>query len=124
MYGCETCNRQFGSHAAAFQHMNAVSHWGQRYECQSCYDDFYSQKECDEHMDDYGHWLPAYECEGCDDRFHTAQAVRQHMARINHFRQYYCDDCDRGFQNDNNLQQVSQSVSVSSSQSAATDFLS
>lgn len=103
---CESCNRQFVSWNAAYQHMNALGHWAKRYECQSCYDDFSSQEKCNDHMDDFDHWLPTYECEGCNDRFTNAQAVRQHMARFNHFRQYYCSDCDKGFQNDNNLQQV------------------
>lgn len=109
MYECETCTRQFGSDGARAQHMNALSHWAERWECEVCEEEFSDEDEYDEHLDDYGHHTPQHECEACDCKFHTPQLARVHMDDYGHWRTYWCAICQRGFQNDNNLQIVRRS---------------
>lgn len=103
MYGCATCTREFGSVHAAAQHMNAVNHCA---ECETCDEQFYNQRACNQHMNDCDHWAPRYDCEACNLQFGSFNAARRHMDNNNHWRQHYCRECQRGFQNENNLQQV------------------
>jgi hypothetical protein len=56
---CKTCDREFGSQQAAIQHMDALNHWGPRYECDTCDREFFTQRSADQHMDDKGHWEPS-----------------------------------------------------------------
>ncbi|KAI8938682.1 hypothetical protein NX059_004549 [Plenodomus lindquistii] len=129
---CETCDREFGSQQAAIQHMNALDHWGPRYECDTCDREFYTQQranqhmndtdhwkaqfECDtcnrvfftqrsadQHMDDTEHWEPPIECDTCDRRFNTQRSADQHMDAVDHHKKYYCDSCSRSFQSENDL---------------------
>ncbi|GIZ37973.1 hypothetical protein CKM354_000140000 [Cercospora kikuchii] len=102
MYGCATCTREFGSVHAAAQHMNAVNHCA---ECETCDEQFYNQRACNQHMNDCDHWAPRYDCEACNLQFDSSSAARRHMDNNNHWRQHYCRECQRGFQNENNLQQ-------------------
>ncbi|SMR53152.1 unnamed protein product [Zymoseptoria tritici ST99CH_1E4] len=103
MYECDTCNRYFGSQAAANQHMNALNHWTPTYECETCSNEYYDEEDCWEHMDDEQHWGPRIECEACNAMFHSHQDARRHMDSLNHWRTHWCRSCQRGFQNLNNL---------------------
>lgn len=107
MYECETCDRQFGSDGARAQHMNALDHWAESWECEECGEEFDDEDEYEEHLDDYDHWPPQHECEACEEKFYTSQQARLHMDGYGHWRNHWCAVCERGFQNDNNLQIVS-----------------
>jgi hypothetical protein len=106
---CETCGREFGSQQAADQHMNALDHWGPRYECDTCDREFFTQRSADQHMDDTGHQEPQFKCETCDRRFHTQMSANQHMDALNHHKRHYCHDCRKTFQSENALRMVSSS---------------
>jgi hypothetical protein len=103
---CETCDREFGSQQAAIQHMDALNHWGPRYECDTCDRDFFTQRSADQHMDDKGHWEPQFECESCNKKFHTQLSADQHMDARNHHKRHHCHDCSKSFQNENALRMV------------------
>ncbi|PIA98281.1 hypothetical protein CB0940_05442 [Cercospora beticola] len=102
MWECATCPREFGSWHARNQHMDAVDHC---VECETCTDQFYTQNACNQHMNDCDHWAPRYGCEACSLQFDSFNGARRHMDNNNHWRQHYCCECQRGFQNENNLQQ-------------------
>lgn len=89
--------------------MNALNHWAERFECDTCDEEFLDEDECEEHMDDYGHHGPEFECEyeHCPRAFYTQQQARQHMDDTGHWRNHWCRECQRGFQNANNLRMVS-----------------
>nr|OQO28788.1 hypothetical protein B0A51_04931 [Rachicladosporium sp. CCFEE 5018] len=97
---CQTCSRTFTSHHAVRQHMNALNHWTPRYECGTCEDAFSTDWERNEHEAD-----EHYQCEEphCGRSFWTQQEAREHMDEEGHWRVHYCQACDRGFQNENNL---------------------
>lgn len=65
---------------------------------------FNNQQACDQHMNALNHF--ACECRVCDETWPTEQE------RINHEtdEHYYCDDCDRWFQNANNARMVTHSL--------------
>ncbi|KAH8621607.1 zinc finger protein [Alternaria alternata] len=100
---CETCDREFGSQQAAIQHMDALDHWGPRFECDTCDREFFTQHSAEQHMDDTGHWELPYECETCGRRFHSESSANQHMSALNHHKQHYCRDCTKTFRNENAL---------------------
>lgn len=79
-FECDTCDRYFGSQHAVEQHMNDKDHWGQ-------------SDESDE---------PEYQCDDCDDAFYEEDSLRDHEVE----EHFYCDPCDRYFQNWNNINQV------------------
>ncbi|KAG5922929.1 hypothetical protein E4U42_005134 [Claviceps africana] len=77
MYECDTCYREFATHQAVCQHMNALDHWA-----------------------------PVYPCETCDYEFRFEEDARDHMETYGHYR-HYCKSCDRHFMNENCLRQAS-----------------
>ncbi|RAR15528.1 zinc finger protein [Stemphylium lycopersici] len=103
---CETCDREFGSQQAAIQHMDALDHWGPRFECDTCDREFFTQHSAEQHMDDTGHWELQYECETCDRRFHSEPSANQHMSALKHHKQHYCRDCAKTFRNENALKML------------------
>lgn len=103
---CETCDREFCSQQAAIQHMNALDHWGPRYECDTCSRGFFTESSADQHMDDTGHRQPQFECDTCNRRFHTQLSTNQHMDALNHHLRHHCHDCNREFQSENALKMV------------------
>ncbi|KAJ0160502.1 MDS1 and EVI1 complex locus protein EVI1 [Colletotrichum tanaceti] len=76
---CDSCDRYFGSRQAVEQHMNALCHWTQD-----------SSSEGAE-----------YQCDDCSDCFSEEEDLHDHEVRDH----YYCDPCDRYFQNHNNIRQ-------------------
>jgi hypothetical protein len=96
---CETCDRKFGSQLAAIQHMNALDHWGPRYECDTCDREFFTQSSANQHMDDTGHWEPQFECETCTKRFHTQLSANQHMDDTGHWERHRPDSHKLGIWN-------------------------
>ena len=108
MADCEVCDREFVNWNAARQHMNALGHWG----CDTCSDEFWTEEDAEDHMDDYDHYGPHFGCEACDDSFYSSQEARDHMNANNHWRIHWCDDCERGFQNENNLKMVRKSYDL------------
>ncbi|KAL5342499.1 hypothetical protein BJX70DRAFT_410019 [Aspergillus crustosus] len=99
---CETCPRSFYTHQSCNQHMNTLDHWAPRYDCETCTKVFLTQNAANQHMNVIGHWAPTFSCETCASMFHTEAAADQHMSAFRHYRNY-CRDCDRRFQNENNL---------------------
>lgn len=85
--------------------MNALNHW-KVHECETCNFSSIHENEVDLHMDEYGHWGPMYGCEACSKKYNTKQQARDHMDRRDHWRLNWCDACERGFQNANNLRMV------------------
>ncbi|KAK4124525.1 hypothetical protein N657DRAFT_644765 [Parathielavia appendiculata] len=55
----------------------------------------------DQHCEATGHSRPEYECDICDAYFDSEYSRRQHMIQDH----LYCCDCDRYFQNFNNIKQ-------------------
>ncbi|KXT11163.1 hypothetical protein AC579_4067 [Pseudocercospora musae] len=107
---CDTCDREFGSEQACNQHMNALGHGGERegkrlFECHTCSFSSLHESDTDDHMDRYGHWQPQFDCEACSTSFWSNAQAISHMNTANHWRKHWCADCERGFQNANNLRQ-------------------
>ncbi|OAX79326.1 hypothetical protein ACJ72_06357 [Emergomyces africanus] len=73
------------------------------YECESCPRTFRTPAACNQHMNDTDHWPPVFECETCPKQFNSLYAADQHMKAVAHFKNY-CKDCNRTFQNANNLE--------------------
>lgn len=133
MAECGTCDRWFRSEHAARQHMSAVGHTFEcdfcdlayyyqhhlenhqdderhMWECDFCSDEFYKERDLEEHQDDYGHHGRRYECEACYVWYDNYPQIKSHMNREGHWRVHWCDDCERGFENDNNLKAVRISI--------------
>ncbi|KAL1623759.1 hypothetical protein SLS54_004220 [Diplodia seriata] len=133
-YECDTCDRQFASQRACNQHMDALDHHDTRSKCDECPRRFNTWRACKQHMDATNHWIWKYGCETCSYRFTTQWAANEHMADKNHwsypydcdtcnyafrsedarddhqqdkghYKHLHCKDCDRYFQNENNLRQ-------------------
>lgn len=133
-YGCHACDRVFASEHAAQQHMDALNHHAPDFKCDSCPLRCNTWEACVHHMNNTGHWIWTFECETCEARFNTQQAVEEHMEEENHYsyqydcetcdylfptaydrdrhqqqeghyKHLYCKDCNRYFQNANNLSQ-------------------
>lgn len=55
-------------------------------------------------MNALGHWkAPEYDCGDCSAVFSVESALRDHEVT----RHFYCDDCDKHFQNYNNIKMAS-----------------
>jgi hypothetical protein len=136
VFECDTCSRDFSSQHAVQQHMNALDHWAPRFDCETCRRSFSNQHAVNQHMKALDHWScpfdcdfcdsayrtedaveehmekcphrPMYSCDHCEQRFRTEVAARAHMDGLGHWRRGHdCEQCDRHFQNANNLTQVS-----------------
>ncbi|KAA8894569.1 hypothetical protein FN846DRAFT_402905 [Sphaerosporella brunnea] len=98
---CYPCDRYFHSDHSLQQHLdNSAAHV--EYECETCTRTFASDRACDQHMDALDHWAPKFECDTCTAKFKTQRAANQHMEARGHWSNY-CADCDRRFENENNL---------------------
>lgn len=105
---CQTCGRWFVHALAAMQHMSAVGHWQEYHDCDMCNNRYMYEEHLLNHKREEDHWAPTFECEACNLAFTSQQAARRHMDQSNHWRVHWCGPCQRGFQNENNLDQVRQ----------------
>lgn len=101
---CGVCDGQFNSWQAARQHAVAVGH---TYPCQTCDIAWYHWDDAEEHMDEEDHWSKQHKFEACKWSFHTRGEARGHMQQLDHWRTYRCKPCNKGFENENNMRQVS-----------------
>ncbi|KAF9892329.1 hypothetical protein FE257_002106 [Aspergillus nanangensis] len=99
MYECEICLSTFYDRWELSTHVNAYGHG---HECESCYRVFLTQRACNQHMNATDHWAPRYDCDTCSSTFTSQNAANQHMQDRGHWKNY-CAECDRRFQNENNL---------------------
>ncbi|KAF2026102.1 hypothetical protein EK21DRAFT_103458 [Setomelanomma holmii] len=83
--------------------MNALDHWGPRYECDTCDREFFIERSAERHMDDKGHWKPQFSCETCSRKFFTQESADQHMNALSHHKRHFCHDCSKFFQTENAL---------------------
>lgn len=124
-FECDSCARFFGSEKAQWQHMDACNHFA--WDCRFCNETWPTEDRRDEHeQDEHGH----FDCDRCDRFFGSEGARWQHMEACNHFawecrfcyetwptedrreeheqdehEYFFCEDCDRQFNNFNSLQQ-------------------
>ncbi|KAF7559528.1 hypothetical protein G7046_g4627 [Stylonectria norvegica] len=100
---CGTCGKVFYTGwKARDQHCDATGHRRPKFECDVCSDYFGDEEDRREHMDECDHWdADAPECSQCYQRFPNASEVKQHEFDDH----LYCAECDRDFQNRNNMQQ-------------------
>ncbi|KAH7134205.1 hypothetical protein EDB81DRAFT_93278 [Dactylonectria macrodidyma] len=104
---CGTCWREFnagydGGFKARNSHCQALGHSFPDFECDTCDEYFDDEDDRREHMDFYGHWPDdAPECHMCYDRFSNKTERKDHE----HREHLYCAECDREFNNWNNIQQ-------------------
>jgi len=101
MYECGTCWKGFpaGWHARE-QHCRATGHCRPDFECEECGDGFDDEDGHWGHMVQYNHF--EFECSQCGETWPTEQQRQEHE-RDEHL---YCDECDRFFNNRNNLKMV------------------
>jgi hypothetical protein len=103
MIECQSCTREFVNWHAVEQHMDALGHWAS--DSPSPQSGYYTNDDGGYCTDDDA---PLYfECEACSEDFDSFNAARQHMDACNHWRIHWCSSCEKGFQNENNLRQVS-----------------
>jgi DNA-directed RNA polymerase subunit RPC12/RpoP len=104
-YDCDTCDRNFITTRARDQHMTALDHWKWPVECETCTMRFVNEWYCEEHMEAQDHFSYNYECATCNLIYRNAEARDSHQEEEGHYRHLHCSDCDRYFQNSNNLDQ-------------------
>ncbi|EEU40701.1 uncharacterized protein NECHADRAFT_90758 [Fusarium vanettenii 77-13-4] len=103
IFDCGTCQRMFPSGCKARnQHCQATGHSPPAFECDTCCFYFDDEHDRRDHMDLESHWIPdAPECSLCYFRAPTLQEVKNH--EFGHH--FYCGECNREFQNLNNIRQ-------------------
>ncbi|KAF6813038.1 zinc finger protein [Colletotrichum plurivorum] len=107
VFACGTCWRTWPTSASRDQHVAAKFHQMPDFECDSCSRFFGSQKAVEQHMTALGHWAdpasdgPNYYCDydACSEAFDDEEGLRDHEVE-DHF---YCDPCDRQFQDLNSI---------------------
>ncbi|KAF4974952.1 hypothetical protein FZEAL_8215 [Fusarium zealandicum] len=102
VFECGTCDRQFlAGWRARDQHCQATGHTPPRFECDVCDEYFCDDEDRVNHMYYNDHWAEdALECAVCPLKY-RGSALREHEAQAHLF----CSECDRYFQNHNNIQQ-------------------
>ncbi|KAM4061858.1 putative zinc finger protein [Hirsutella rhossiliensis] len=101
-FECGTCGKTFpAGWRARDNHCNSTGHSRPSFECDVCPRWFGSQQACNQHMRDTGHWqtVERYECACCYDTWPTEEQCTEHE----HQDHNYCAECNRTFQNFNNL---------------------
>lgn len=97
-FECGTCRKAFpAGWKARQQHLDSTGHRTPAFECDTCSRFFTSERARFQHMDDANHF--AWQCSICDYTWPSEQDRQKHEER-DHF---YCSDCNRRFQNYNNL---------------------
>lgn len=100
-YECGTCWKEFPAGLNAREnHCNSTGHRRPAFECDSCHRNFNSDGAKFQHMNDTNHF--AYKCHCCYETWPNEEERQQHE-REEHL---FCTDCDRFFQNDNNIKMV------------------
>ncbi|KAK1990327.1 hypothetical protein LX36DRAFT_648018 [Colletotrichum falcatum] len=102
-----TCWQQFpAGWQSREQHINATGHEMPLYECDTCDRFFGSSQAVEQHMNALGHWAsdvsynaPLFMCDDCAVCFTDEEDLREHEVQ----EHYYCEPCDRYFQNHNNI---------------------
>ncbi|KAJ4149228.1 hypothetical protein NW754_000668 [Fusarium falciforme] len=109
IFDCGTCQRMFPTGSKVRdQHCQATGHSPPAFECDTCFFYFDDEHDRRDHMDLENHWVPdAPECSLCYFRAPTVQEVKHH--KFGHH--FYCGECNREFQNLNNIRQVNQPFS-------------
>ena len=111
MSTCGTCWRTYpAGWQSREQHLNATGYQAPNFECDMCDRYFGSQHAVNQHMNGVGHWAESdsneeeyeYECDDCDEAFCEEDDLRDHEVK----EHFYCDPCDRYFQNWNSINQV------------------
>lgn len=77
-----------------------------------CTSEFYTLSQVCDHMDQYDHWPEIFECEGCSWTFDSRAQAKAHMQEEDHWVDHRCQPCNKGFENENNLRQVSMPVTL------------
>lgn len=98
-YWCEFCSN-CRSHE---HHMTQMDHPEPTFEFGTC--DFFieSQRPMDQHTNNFDHWTqPRYECYDCPEFFSVKRDLVDHQMGVH----FYCEPCDRYFQNHNCLMMV------------------
>ncbi|KAJ5893626.1 hypothetical protein N7495_005317 [Penicillium taxi] len=101
-YDCPQCDdgtRYYDNKEEFYAHLNHYDHW---LECETCTRQFSGRHSLRQHMNSMNHWMPKYGCETCDKKFQTSSAAEKHMRDRGHYENY-CRQCDRHFNNANNL---------------------
>ncbi|KAM3453537.1 hypothetical protein MY5147_007306 [Beauveria neobassiana] len=80
--------------------------WQLRYECQDCGREFNTERAMRQHKDAKNH--RPFECHVCYDTFWDEEDREEHE----HDDHNYCADCDRHFQNFNNLRMCSKNFTT------------
>lgn len=107
---CETCPRTFGSQYACNQHMNDTDHWAPVFEGETCSREFSSDNARRQHMNTKSHWAPRFPCQTCSKECLSPDKAERHMRIRGHYK-FYCEDCERSFEGENQLKMVSTSSS-------------
>ncbi|KAK3388597.1 hypothetical protein B0T20DRAFT_98610 [Sordaria brevicollis] len=102
VYLCYTCDQSFYDDEDLREHLSDYSwheaqHDYARYGCNTCLATFNSDAARWQHMNAKGH--AGYECGVCDNRYRTQKACTDHEVEYHN----YCADCDKFFQNVNNI---------------------
>ncbi|ETS86525.1 hypothetical protein PFICI_00353 [Pestalotiopsis fici W106-1] len=105
-FACGTCWRTWPSWRSRDQHVADTFHEVPDFECETCHRYFRSQRAVEQHMNDLGHWMessdePEFCCDydSCSEVFDDEDLLRDHEVE-DHF---YCDACDRQFQDFNSI---------------------
>lgn len=101
-FECGDCDKVFPSGFRAREnHCRSTGHGRPAYECDGCPRFFGSHRALYQHMNDCNHF--AYDCSQCNETYPDAGGVKDHEITYHH----YCAECDRHFNNYNNIKMVS-----------------
>jgi len=102
---CDSCERHFQTPTACYQHMSFLGHWIWPNFCETCPSRFMHEDDAVKHMMLEDHRHKPYPCETCPETWWSPHERDQHQADTGHYSHLHCADCDRYFQNTNNLSQ-------------------
>ncbi|PVI03979.1 hypothetical protein DM02DRAFT_557027 [Periconia macrospinosa] len=91
-------DRSWTSRSRSSQNQDPTMRLSEDYECGTCEKRFATRIASVQHMNSKQHWP---ECETCDKCFYTQASAEQHMKEVNHFKNPFCDHCNRFFHGQN-----------------------
>ncbi|KAF4582188.1 putative zinc finger protein [Ophiocordyceps camponoti-floridani] len=102
-FECGSCGKEFPHGCQARDnHCSSTGHSMPEYECDTCHRFYKTERACFQHMDDCNHWNRTfYKCGLCDQR--VRYLSKDSLVQHEYDEHDYCSDCDRIFQNYNNL---------------------